>query len=344
MQLVLVPIQVIDDSPPEVEERVSLPDISHGHPTALLLEQAGPDSIQAPGEVAQEPVLTSILHELPAEEDPNAIPNEEAAVTAGEIVVENPTELVLDVVGQEHAPYAPQAIEAGEAGENPEPMPEAVPVEEPLEALPVAEQPPPSTLERLARLLKVTPPWVVDDAREGLRRLLGPDILIPCTPARVLEYLRVLLCERVITEDQYQEVDELLQNLPQGLNERAVATAQTRQTETHFQTLAQQTDAARDFLGDRANLIRELTLKRNHLWTQIQDLQARLTDVMARLAQAEPQLEQPFTAFETLTHDLAQAHVATQQATQAAADASFHLDKLFLRLTRVGRRLLGLRY
>ncbi|PRQ25511.1 hypothetical protein RchiOBHm_Chr6g0284481 [Rosa chinensis] len=340
MQLVLVPIQVIDDNSPEVEERVPLPDISHGQPTAtLLLEQAGPDSIPVSSEVAQEPVLTAILRKLLAEEDPNAIPNEEAAVTEGEIVTENPAELVLDVVGQDPAP---QAIEAGEVEENPEPLPEAVPVAEPLEAPSVAEQPPPSTLEWLAPVLKVTTPGVIDDAREGLRRLLGPDILIPGAPARVLEYLRVLLRERVITQDQYQEVDELLQNLPQGLNERAVATAQARQTETHYQTLAQQTDAARDFLGDRANLIRELTLERNHLRTQIQDLQARLTDVKARLAQAEPQLEQPLTAFKTLTHDLAQARVEAQHAAQAAADASFRLDELFLRLTRASRKLLGL--
>ncbi|KAM5554362.1 hypothetical protein ABKV19_022637, partial [Rosa sericea] len=70
---------VIDDSSPEVEERMSLPDTSREQPIAtLLLEQSTPDSVPASGAVAQEPVPTTILREPPVEEDPNAIPNEEA--------------------------------------------------------------------------------------------------------------------------------------------------------------------------------------------------------------------------------------------------------------------------
>ncbi|XP_061999539.1 uncharacterized protein LOC133716919 [Rosa rugosa] len=186
-----------------------------------------------------------VVREPPAEENPNAFNTEDAVAEAVEAEAAEPA---LNMVGQELLPPAPQVTEAGELGDLPEPMPEAAPVAEPPEA-PVAEQPTPSTLERLARVLEVTPPGVVDEAREGLRRFLGPDILIPGAPVRVLEYLRVLLREGAITEDQFQEVDQLLQNLPQGLNERAVANAQARQIETHYQNLTQHTETARDFLG-----------------------------------------------------------------------------------------------
>ncbi|XP_061991266.1 uncharacterized protein LOC133709505 [Rosa rugosa] len=332
MQLVVVPVQVIDDSSHEPEERLPLLHIPREQPI-LLLESGVPDSGPTSGETA--PIPTADSRELPAEEGPNA----EAVVR--EIEDEAPAEPAPNMVGEEPAPHAPQVIEVEEIGVLPELMPEAVPVAEPLEA-PVAEQPTPSTLERLARVLEVTPHGVVDDAREGLRRLLGPDILILGAPAKVLEYLRVLLREGAVSEDQFREVDQLLQQLPQGLNERAVANAQARQTEAHYQTLTQQTDNARDFLGDQADLIRDLTIERNHLRSQIQSFQARLTDVTARLVHAEPQLEQPLAAFEVLSQELAQARVAAQQAAQAAADASFRLDELFLRLTHAGRRLLGL--
>ncbi|XP_061997797.1 uncharacterized protein LOC133715343 [Rosa rugosa] len=338
-QLALIPVQIIDDSSSEAEDRVPLPDATRKESSDIpVLEQIAPDSIPIPSEANPEAMPSVVVREPPAEENPNAFNTEDAVAEAVEAEAAEPA---LNMVGQELLPPAPQVTEAGELGDLPEPMPEAAPVAEPPE-VPVAEQPTPSTLERLARVHEVTPPGVVDEAREGLRRFLGPDILIPGAPVRVLEYLRVLLREGAITEDQFQEVDQLLQNLPQGLNERAVANAQARQTETHYQNLTQQTETARDFLGDQANLIRELTLERNHLRSQIQALQARLTDVTTRLTHAEPQLEQPLAAFETLSQELAQTRVAAQQAAQAAADASFRLDELFLRLTHAGRRLLGL--
>ncbi|XP_061993940.1 uncharacterized protein LOC133711875 [Rosa rugosa] len=197
MQLGVVPAQVIDDSSPEFEERLPLLHTPREQPI-LLLESAVPDSGPTSGETAPIPTVDS--RELPVEEDPNV------EVVVGEIADEAPAEPVPNVVGEEPAPHAPLVIEVEEIGALPEPVPEAIPVAEPLEA-PIAEQPTPSTLERLARVLEVTPPGVVDDAREGLRRLLGPDILTPGAPTRVLEYLRVLLREGAISEDQFQEVD-----------------------------------------------------------------------------------------------------------------------------------------
>ncbi|XP_061994969.1 uncharacterized protein LOC133712870 isoform X1 [Rosa rugosa] len=331
MQLVVIPEPVIVDGPPEVEDGMSLLPTFREEPIPLLASTV-PDLDPILGEAALAPIVD--FREPAVEEGPNA----EAA--AEKIANEDPAEPAPNVVGQETAPHAPQVIEAGEPEELHEPVPEATPVAEPPEA-PAAEPPTPSTLERLARVLEVTPPGVVDEARESLRRLLGPDILIPGAPARVLEYLRVLLREGAVTEEQFQEVDGLLQDLPQGLNERAVANAQARQTKTHYQALTHQTDNARGFLGDQADLIRDLTLERNHLRSQILSFQARLIEVTAMLAHAEPQLEQPLAAFETLSQELAQARVAAQQAAQAAADANFRLDELFLRLTRAGRRLLG---
>ncbi|XP_062016788.1 uncharacterized protein LOC133733178 [Rosa rugosa] len=244
-QLALIPVQIIDDSSPEAEDRVPLPDAPRKEPSDIpVLEQIAPDSIPIPSEANPEAMPAVVVREPPAEENPNAFNTEDAVAEAVEAEAAEPA---LNMVGQELLPPAPQVTEAGELGDLPEPMPEAAPVAEPPEA-PVAEQPTPSTLERLARVLEVTPPGVVDEAREGLRRFLGPDILIPGAPVRVLEYLRVLLREGAITEDQFQEVDQLLQNLPQGLNERAVANAQARQTETRYQNLTQQTETVRDFL------------------------------------------------------------------------------------------------
>ncbi|XP_062014152.1 uncharacterized protein LOC133730610 [Rosa rugosa] len=343
-QLALIPVQIIDDSSPEAENRVLPLDAPHEEPSDVsVLEQIAPDSIPVPSEASPETMLAIIVYEPPIEEVPNVVGTGDDVIGAAE---EEAAEPVPNVVDQELPPPAPQVAEAEELEDLPEPAPEVpepvpeVPIAEPPE-VPVAEPPTPSTLERLARVLEVTPPGVVDEVRESLRRLLGPDILIPGAPVRVLEYLRVLLRKGAITEEQFQEIDQLLQDLPQGLNERAVANAQARQTEMHYQNLNQQTETARDVLGDQANLIRDLTLERNHLRSQIQAFQARLTDVTAMLVHAEPQLEQPLAALETLSQELAQARVAAQQAAQAAADASFRLDELFLRLTHAGRRLLG---
>ncbi|XP_061999629.1 uncharacterized protein LOC133717020 [Rosa rugosa] len=307
-QLALIPVQIIDDSSPEAENRVLPLDAPHEEPSDVpVLEQIAPDSIPVPSEASPETMLAIIVYEPPIEEVPNVVGTGDDVIGAAE---EEAAEPVPNVVDQELPPPAPQVAEAEELEDLPEPAPEVpepvpeVPIAEPPE-VPVAESPTPSTLER------------------------------------VLEYLRVLLREGAITEEQFQEIDQLLQDLPQGLNERAVANAQARQTEMHYQNLNQQTETARDVLGDQANLIRDLTLERNHLRSQIQAFQARLTDVTAMLVHAEPQLEQPLAALETLSQELAQAHVAAQQAAQAAADASFRLDELFLRLTHAGRRLLG---
>ncbi|XP_061999256.1 uncharacterized protein LOC133716579 [Rosa rugosa] len=269
-QLASIPVQIIDDSSPEAENRVLLLDAPREEPSDVpVLEQIAPDSIPVPSEASPETMLAIIVYEPPIEEVPNVVGTGDDVIGAVEAEAAEP---VPNVVDQELPPPAPQVAEAEELEDLPEPAPEVpepvpeVPIAEPPEA-PVAEPPTPSTLER------------------------------------VLEYLRVLLREGAITEEQFQEIDQLLQDLPQGLNERAVANAQARQTKMHYQNLTQQTETARDFL--------------------------------------EPQLEQPLAALETLSQELAQARVAAQQAAQAAADASFRLDELFLRLTHAGRRLLG---
>ncbi|XP_040363734.1 uncharacterized protein LOC121049741 [Rosa chinensis] len=249
------------------------------------------------------------LHEPPAAESPG--PAEETAIAA-EVPVADPAEPIgEDMVTQEPALHAPEVGERVNA----EPEPEAVPIIEPQEAPAAAAIPdplpePPSRLERLVRVLKVAPPRVIDEARGGLQRLLSPDILLPGASASAQEYLMVLRRERTITETEFTEIYELLQNLPELINERTAATAQARQAQAHYRGLAQQTDASRDLLGDRAILVRDLRITQNHLRTQIQELQAQLTAVTAQLEHEEPLLEQPLAAFEALSETLAQAREA----------------------------------
>ncbi|XP_062009689.1 uncharacterized protein LOC133726198 [Rosa rugosa] len=220
-QLALIPVQIIDDSSPEAENRVLPLDAPREEPSDVpVLEQIAPDSIPVPSDANPETMLAIIVYEPPIEEVPNVVGTGDDVIGAVEAEAAEP---VPNVVDQELPPPAPQVAEAEELEDLPEPAPE---VPEPVPEVPVAEPPTPSTLERLARVLEVPPPGVVDEVREGLRRLLGPDILIPGAPVRVLEYLRVLLREGAITEEQFQEIDQLLQDLPQGLNERAVANAQ----------------------------------------------------------------------------------------------------------------------
>ncbi|XP_040371496.1 uncharacterized protein LOC112186247 [Rosa chinensis] len=238
---------------------------------------------------------------------------------------------------------APHALEV-EEGVNAEPEPEVAPIMEPQEAPTTAAVPsplpePPSRLERLVRLLKVASPGVIDEARDGLQRLPSPEILLPGASARAQEYLMVLNRERTITEAEFTEIYELLQNLPKQINERATATAQSRHAQAHYRGLTQQTDASRDLLGDRAILVRDLRIMQNRLRTQIEELQAQLTAVTARLEHEEPLLEQPLAAFEALSQELAQAREASRQAERVAADTSFCLDEHLLRLTHAGRKI-----
>ncbi|XP_062005998.1 uncharacterized protein LOC133723197 [Rosa rugosa] len=129
MQLALVPVQVIDDSSPEVEERIPLPDTPREPPTAVLtMEQVAPDSVPVSGEVDQEPMPIAILHEPPILENP--APIEEVAAATVEVLGENPAEPDgADADNQESVPDAPQVPEVGD-GVNPEPVLEAVPVTE----------------------------------------------------------------------------------------------------------------------------------------------------------------------------------------------------------------------
>ncbi|XP_024178368.1 fruit protein pKIWI501-like [Rosa chinensis] len=136
-----IPVQIKEDSSPELEESTAPPDEPPEEPTA-------------------------------------------GNVPAEEIAVADPAEPIGEgMVAQEPAPYVP---EIG-AGINGEPEPDAAPVVEPQEvpaaaavdANAIANVPPPeppNRLERLVRILEVAPPGVIDEARDGLQRLLGPDI------------------------------------------------------------------------------------------------------------------------------------------------------------------------
>ncbi|XP_062021416.1 uncharacterized protein LOC133737988 [Rosa rugosa] len=147
-QLASVPVQIIDDSSPEAEDRVPPPDAPHEEPSDIpVLEQIAPDSIPVPSEANPEAMPAVVEHEPPAEENPNAFNTEDAEAEAVEAEAAEPA---LSMVGQEPLPPAPQVTEAGGLGNLPEPMPEAAPVAEPPE-VPVAEQPTSSTLERLKR-------------------------------------------------------------------------------------------------------------------------------------------------------------------------------------------------
>ncbi|KAM5554610.1 hypothetical protein ABKV19_022820, partial [Rosa sericea] len=132
MQLALVSVQVIDDSSPEVEQRIPLPETPREQPTAvLIMEQIVPDSASVPGQVDQEPLPIAILREPLSLENP--APIEEVAAAAIEGLGENPAEPDgANADNQEAFPDAPQAPEV-EDEVNPEPVLEAVPVAEPLE-------------------------------------------------------------------------------------------------------------------------------------------------------------------------------------------------------------------
>ncbi|XP_024163793.2 uncharacterized protein LOC112170704 [Rosa chinensis] len=185
VQLASIPVQVIDDSSPKSEERMPLLDAPHEEPSvAHVLVQIVPDPI--PGEEVQEPAPIAILYEPPAAE--NLGPVEEAAVAA-EVLGANPANPAgEDMANQEPAPHVP---EAGERM-NFESGPEAAPVVEPHKAPATAAAldpllEPPSRLERLARVLEMAPPGVIDEARDGFQRLLSSNILLPGASVRALE-------------------------------------------------------------------------------------------------------------------------------------------------------------
>ncbi|XP_024190663.1 uncharacterized protein LOC112194678 [Rosa chinensis] len=179
--------------------RLSLRPISEGSSTAG--DEASPSRAQALPDLTNPPPLVNTANDSQLPQVQYVAPNDKVAVAAEEIAIENLAEPDGgNLADKEPAPQVPEE----EAEILHEPVPEAVPVAEPLEA-PIAVDPnlppmPHSRLERLAPVLEVVPPGVVDDAREGLRHLLGPDILTPGAPMRVLEYLRVLLSEGAITE------------------------------------------------------------------------------------------------------------------------------------------------
>ncbi|XP_061993745.1 uncharacterized protein LOC133711657 [Rosa rugosa] len=68
-QLALIPVQIIDDSSPEAEDRVPLPDAPHEEPSDIpVLEQIAPDSIPVPSEANPEAMPAVVEREPPAEE------------------------------------------------------------------------------------------------------------------------------------------------------------------------------------------------------------------------------------------------------------------------------------
>ncbi|PRQ42383.1 hypothetical protein RchiOBHm_Chr3g0457061 [Rosa chinensis] len=171
------------------------------------------------------------------------------------------------MVAQKPAPQVPEV--GADINVAPEPAaapfvePQAVPAAAADDADVIANVPapePPNRLERLVRVLEVAPPGVTDEARDSLQRLLGPDILLPGATAKAQEYLMVLRRERTITEAEFFEIYELLQNLPARINERTTATVQARQVHAHYRGLAQQAEASRDSLGDRTIRVRDLRI------------------------------------------------------------------------------------
>ncbi|XP_024186956.1 uncharacterized protein LOC112191776 [Rosa chinensis] len=339
-----IPVQIIEDSSPEPEENAPLSDAPPEEP--ITAQPSADVSLNPdPTEAVQEPVPVGIPDEAPIAE--GNVPTEEVAVA-------DPAEPAGEgVVAQE---LAPQVLEVG-AYMNAAPEPVAAPIVEPQEipaavaadANAIANVPPPeppNRLERLVHALEVAPPGVTDEARDSLQRLLGPDILLPGAPARAQEYLMVLRRERTITEAEFVEIYELLQNLHTQINEITIATTQARQVQAHYRGLAQQAEVSRDSLGDRAIRVRDLRISQNHLRTHIQDLQAQLIEAEAQLVvvtpqleQEEPQIEQPLAALEAMSQNLAQAREAVRQAERAAADACFRVDEHLLRLTHAGRKL-----
>ncbi|XP_062021103.1 uncharacterized protein LOC133737590 [Rosa rugosa] len=143
-QLSLIPVQIIDDSSPEAEDRVPLLDAPREESSDIpVLEQIAPDSIPISNEANPKAMPAVVVREPPAEEsdntflqNPNAFNTEDAVAEAVEAEAVEPA---LNMVGQELPPPAPQVAEAGELADLPEPVPEAASV---------AEPPTPSTLER----------------------------------------------------------------------------------------------------------------------------------------------------------------------------------------------------
>ncbi|XP_062020883.1 proline-rich receptor-like protein kinase PERK13 [Rosa rugosa] len=141
-QLASIPVQIIDDSSPEAENRVLLLDAPREEPSDVpVLEQIAPDSIPVPSEASPETMLAIIVYEPPIEEVPNVVGTGDDVVGAVEAEAAEP---IPNVVDQELPPPAPQVAEAEELEDLPEPAPE---VPEPVPEVPVAEPPTPSTLE-----------------------------------------------------------------------------------------------------------------------------------------------------------------------------------------------------
>ncbi|XP_061988754.1 uncharacterized protein LOC133707215 [Rosa rugosa] len=113
--------------------------------------------------------------------------------------------------------------------------------------------PPPTRFERLMRVLEVTPPSAVDEAKMVLHEHLGPRVLETDILPRVLEALRYLRQEKALTLQQFSAIDDLLNELGEARQLQPAANAQAHDTREALNSLSREMDISRGILNERTN-------------------------------------------------------------------------------------------
>lgn len=206
---------------------------------------------------------------------------------------------------------------------------------------PVAPLPPrpPTRLERLRRVLEVTPPSAVDEAKMVLHEHLGPRVLETDILPRVLEALRYLRQEKALTPWQFSDIESLLNELDMARQRHSAANTQAYDAQEALNSVSPEMDISRDILNERAICLRELQIQRSDFKLRIEDLHAGLAFVENAIAAEEAQLDEPLAAFEEMGRNLARVRERAAQAEAGAIAAKRHVEELCLKLSFAGQSL-----
>ncbi|XP_040363990.1 uncharacterized protein LOC121049838 [Rosa chinensis] len=251
---------------------------------------------------------------------------ESAPLTHGEPRVEFPD--------SPEAEGTDQPVEDEETEETVHPF--ALVVHDPVAPLP---PPPPTRFERLMRVLEVTPPSAVDEAKMVLREHVGPQVLETDILPRVLEALRYLCQEKVLTQQQFSAINDLLNELDMARRCQSAANTQARDAQETLNSLSQEMDIPRGILNERAIRLRELQIQRSDFKLRIEDLQARLAFIENAIVAEEAQLDEPLAASEEMGRNLAHIRDRATQAEAGAIEAKRHVEEICLKLSFAGQSL-----
>ena len=130
------------------------------------------------------------------------------------------------------------------------------------------------------RVLEVTPPSVVDEAKMVLQEHLGPRVLETDILPRVLEALRYLRQEKALTPWQFSDIDSLLNELGRARRHQSAANAQAYDAQEALNSVSREMGISRGILNDRAIRLRELQIQRSDFKLRIEDLHTGLAFVM----------------------------------------------------------------